>query len=320
MGGVMDFCGATDIGRRRSNNEDHFLIADISRSMQVHQTSLTLDHRTRLFGGTKGKLLLVADGMGGHEAGERASQLVIDGIVDYTLNRLSWFMFDDGHTEQEFEEQLKQGLIECQRRIDCEVAAMPARRGMGSTLTLSYIVWPRMFLVHVGDSRCYLLRRGTLQQLTRDHTLAALNEENQNPGRAPGEDSDLDSKESRSPMANILWNVIGGAGHDPHPDAQAMDLEIGDTILLCTDGLNKHLSKREINAILSLPIKPNEKCRQLIDAANAAGGSDNVTVVVCSFIDGAEATEMNASIELPLEEKLANTDEFVAVDDRLSPT
>jgi PPM family protein phosphatase len=308
MSGNMDCCGATDIGMQRSNNEDQFLIADVSKSMRVYRTSLALDHQTRLFGSTKGKLLLVADGMGGHEAGERASQLVIDGIVDHTLNRLSWFMFNDCQSEEEFEEDLKHGLIACQRRIDREVAAIPSRRGMGSTLTLCYIVWPRMFVVHVGDSRCYLFRDGQLRQLTRDHTLATLNAEVKHGGSANAEDTD----ESEGLMAHVLWNAIGGVGEDPHPDAQAMDLKVGDTILLCTYGLNKHLSKRQISEILARPAKTDELCKDLIDAANKAGGSDNVTVVISRFSEHSEALEANAEVELALEDTQPITDEFDA--------
>ncbi|MCA9133018.1 MAG: hypothetical protein KDA45_07675, partial [Planctomycetales bacterium] len=105
MSGFMDCCGLSDIGRQRSSNEDQFLISDVCKSMRVHQTSLALDHQTRLFGETQGKLLLVADGMGGHEAGERASQLAIDSFVDYALNRLSWFISPSGESEEDFEEQ-----------------------------------------------------------------------------------------------------------------------------------------------------------------------------------------------------------------------
>ena len=78
MSGFMDCFGSSDIGRSRDTNEDHFLISDVCKSMRVHQTSLGLDHQTRLFGNTQGKLLMVADRMGGHDAGERASQLVLD--------------------------------------------------------------------------------------------------------------------------------------------------------------------------------------------------------------------------------------------------
>src|SRR5688500_14819628 len=103
----MHCYGATDVGRRREANEDQFLIADLKKSMDVHQTSLALDHHTRLYGGSKGKLLLVADGMGGHAAGERASTIAVDGVATYVLNTLHWmFRLGDG-SEDDFVEDLK---------------------------------------------------------------------------------------------------------------------------------------------------------------------------------------------------------------------
>lgn len=296
MIGKMECSDATDIGKKRDSNEDQFLISDVSKSMRVHRTSLALDHHTRLFGETKGKLLLVADGMGGHEAGERASQLVIDSMVDHVLNRLSWFLYDTQEDDAEFEKQLKQGLLACQRTIERETSAIPQRRGMGSTLTLAYIVWPRMFVVHVGDSRCYLLRDGMMQRLTRDHTVAALSEASL--GVSDTNDHEI---EGDRPGANLLYNIIGG-DVDPHPDALALDLKIGDTLLLCTDGLNKHLSNSKIHDILQAEADTDAICERLIAEANRAGGSDNTTVVVSRFSDKDVEAEACQEVELPLEE------------------
>lgn len=311
MSGMMDCYGATDIGKKRRRNEDQFLISDVSKSMRVHHTSLALDHQTRLFGETKGKLLLVADGMGGHEAGERASQLVIDSIVDYVLNRLSWFMFESCLTDEDFEAQLKQGLVACQGRIDREVAAMPQRTGMGSTLTMGYIVWPRLFLVHVGDCRCYLLRDGQLQQLTRDHTLANLQAGRREDDTHAGDAETTEDQEN--PLTHVLWNVIGGGSKAPHPDALAYDLKLGDTLLLCSDGLTKHLSGRHIKEILSREEGTESICAKLIHAANNAGGSDNITVIVSRFADRVNESAMLEEVELPLDApSLADTAEFEA--------
>ncbi|WP_197356272.1 PP2C family protein-serine/threonine phosphatase [Aureliella helgolandensis] len=312
---MMDCCGGSDIGRERSSNQDQFLISDVSKSMRIHQTSLALDHQTRLFGETKGKLVLVADGMGGHEAGERASQLVIDTMVDFTLNRLSWFIEGSCDDDDEFQSQLKQGLIACQRQINRETAAIPQRRGMGSTLTLAYIVWPRMFLVHVGDSRCYLLRDGVLQQLTRDHTLAELAGAVANESGSP-RPTDQDAPDGDNAMSHILWNVIGGDGKEPHPDATALELRMGDTLLLCTDGLNKHLSHSTIRQILSEDLPTNSVCQKLIDQANLAGGTDNTTVVVTRFSEAEPKQVQLQEATIAFDEGLEDTAEFPVLSEK----
>jgi len=269
-----------------------------------------------MFGETQGKLLLVADGMGGHEAGERASQLVTDEIVDYILNRLTWFMADAYENEEEFEEQLKYALLSCQNRIDREVAEVPQHRGMGSTLTMGYIAWPMLFIVHVGDSRCYCLRDGVLEQLTRDHTLARLAAESHTAtldlpygdGTVASSDDQEDSAVTRGYMSNVLWNVIGGGtDNKPNPEAKAYELRKRDTILLCSDGLTNMLSRQEIMEILSQDIGTDAICSQLVDAANEAGGKDNITVIVSRFLDRTVDETVPTEVVLPLNAPLADT-------------
>src|SRR5947209_1795229 len=104
MLGRMDCCGLTDIGRVREANEDQYLIADLSKSMRIYRTSLGLDDQTRLFGSSQGKLFLVADGMGGHAAGKRASALAVDSLTTYVLNTMHWFFRLRGDQEEYFED------------------------------------------------------------------------------------------------------------------------------------------------------------------------------------------------------------------------
>lgn len=315
MSGFMDCFGASDIGRSRATNEDHFLISDVCKSMRVHQTSLGLDHQTRLFGNTQGKLLMVADGMGGHDAGERASQLVLDTIVDYVLNVLSWILHSDSAAEENFVDQLKKSLIACQNRIDKESASVEQHRKMGSTLTLAYIIWPRAFLIHVGDSRCYLFRERKLQQLTRDHTLAQLvkdsvrDEDPKNQNEILGGNGDS--------MSHVLWNVIGGGSEKPHPDALAIDLEIGDTLVLCTDGLSNTVSSSKIQEALSRNSSAATVCTELISEANQAGGSDNITLVVSRFLNEMPREMLIQELEEPLA-ATTDTGEFVAVESSIT--
>src|SRR5437763_9216083 len=117
MRGKMDCFGLTDVGTAREANEDQFLIADLNKSMLIHQTSLQLEDHTRLFGGSQGKLLLVADGMGGHVAGQRASTLAVDTVTRYVLNTMSWFLRLEPGREDDLQEELKTALERCQQRI-----------------------------------------------------------------------------------------------------------------------------------------------------------------------------------------------------------
>jgi protein phosphatase len=281
MNGKMDCCGDTHVGVRRATNEDQFLIAELNKSMRVLQTSLGLDHQTRMFGTSQGKLMVVADGMGGHEAGERASQLAVDSVVTYVLNTMQWFFRFDAENDQEVREELCASLLHCQKMLADEVDSLPQRHGMGTTLTMAYLLWPRLYLVHVGDSRCYLLRGGKLRQITRDHTLAQLSKE------ASGE-TDPDADEDEGPQAkgsNSLWNVISASDDHLSPEIYTAELQLGDVLLLCTDGLYKHVRRQRLAEVLQSGRNSQQICQALIDEANNDGGSDNITVVAARFCE-----------------------------------
>jgi protein phosphatase len=278
MRGKMDCYGLTDVGKKRESNQDQFLFADLSRSMLVHQTSLHLDEHTRLFGGSQGKLFLVADGMGGHAAGERASTLAVDTIARYVLNTMPWFLRLREGNEDDLKEELKAAMERCQERIEDEASAHAEREGMGTTLTLAYLLWPRLYVVHAGDSRCYLLRGSRLEQITRDHTVAQqlVDQGAITPEAAEG-----------SRWSHMLWNCIGGGSRELSPEVYKTTLAVGDTLLLCTDGLTKCVPDAPLVEVLSRGQNAEETCRQLVDEANAAGGPDNITVVVAHFRDAA---------------------------------
>jgi protein phosphatase len=295
MLGKMDCAGATDVGRARRHNEDQFLIADLNKSMRVHQTSLGLDHQTRLFGHSQGKLLLVADGLGGHASGERASTIAVDRITTYVLNTLTWFFRLDAHTEHEFLDELGEALRECQREIAREAAVRPQQKGMGTTLTMAYLIWPTMYIVHVGDSRCYLHRDGQIARLTTDHTVAEQLISRGALGRSEAE---------HSRWSDVLLNVIGGDSDSLVPEVHKVQLRLGDAVLLCTDGLTKHVEENEIAEALGHSRRSAEIVVGLIDRANALGGSDNVTVIVARFVDEQQTNTSTAVVEVeePIED------------------
>src|SRR5689334_5558734 len=132
MRGKMDCFGLSDPGRVRENNEDQFLIADLNKSLLIHQTSLSQEDHTRLFGGSQGALLVVADGMGGHAAGQRASAIAVQTIEHYVLNTMPWFFHLQEEQENDLMDELKSALEVCHRSITSAASARPDQRGMGS--------------------------------------------------------------------------------------------------------------------------------------------------------------------------------------------
>ena len=262
--------GLSDCGRVRETNQDQFLIAELTKSMLVSATTLELGER--VFGCVQGEILLVADGMGGHAAGEHASHLAISHLVHRLLNSVHWFFQGDDGKEDDFVANLQNLMQDTNEKILLESAKNASVRGMGTTWTMAHRIGRRMFVVHAGDSRCYLYRNGAVEQLTTDHTLARQMVEKG--GMRP-------EHESMSRWSNVLWNVLGGNSNDEVvAEALRVDLEDGDLIVLCSDGLHRYVTEEMLAEVLSVTEDPESACRTLIDFANASGGQDNVTVVV----------------------------------------
>jgi protein phosphatase len=289
---VVDCFGLTDVGKVRANNEDQFLIADLSKSMRVLQSSLPDEHDTRRFGVHHGKLLLVADGMGGVAGGEVAAGVAVHTVASYVLNTMPWFFQVQDGREQELEGELKTALEACQRSVEAAATGQPGRPPMGTTLTMAYLLWPRLYVVHAGDSRCYLSRGNKLHQITRDHTVAQQMVEQ-------GLLSPSEAEESR--WSHVLWNCIGGGTHELSPEVYKATLEEGDTILLCTDGLSKTVPEGRVVEVLQKVRKAEDACRQLVAEAVAGGGPDNITVVLARLQGGfgAEDTLVDGTEYLP---------------------
>lgn len=267
---AFNACGATDAGRVRPSNQDQFLIAQLNKSMRVSATSLTLDER--LYGHVQGEILLVADGMGGHAAGEKASRLAIGHLVRQLLGSVHWHFQGDEDDETQFRKNLQQLLKKAHARILMESAQHLDQRGMGTTLTMAYLVWPTLYVVHAGDSRCYLVRNRKAIPLTTDHTLARQMVEAG--GLKPEEEAD-------SKWSNVLWNVLGGrADGELTADVRREELRAGDAIVLCSDGLHRYIDEAKLARVVSEAASPAEACERLIELANQAGGEDNITVVV----------------------------------------
>src|SRR6186997_415877 len=158
---VVKAFGITDTGRVRPSNEDQFLIAELTKTMRIWHTSLP-EPKTQ-FGDERGHLFLVADGMGGHRAGEQASALAVVAIEQFTLNTFKWFFHSDGPDAQRVLTQFQAALRQADARILEESAEHPELSGMGTTLTMAYCLDAQLCVVHVGDSRAYIFEDDALQ-------------------------------------------------------------------------------------------------------------------------------------------------------------
>jgi PPM family protein phosphatase len=262
--------GLSDRGQVRSSNEDCFLIAELARTLRVRHTNLPQDKAS--FSCHRGHVFLVADGLGGNQAGEVASSLSVKNIEDFLLNTLKRFSNLQANEEQGALRDLQKALFQADSRIFEETAKHPEWQGMGTTLTLAFAVNWRLFVAHAGDSRCYLHSGGRLQQITQDHTMTA---EMVRQGILPAQNQE------NHPWRHVVTNVLGGSEPGVRVELHSLDLHEADTILLCSDGLTDMVSAAEIAVILQEEKnEPQRACERLIRAANKQGGKDNITAVI----------------------------------------
>jgi PPM family protein phosphatase len=263
--------GITDQGRVRASNEDQFLIAELTKTMRIWHASLP-DAKAQ-FGDERGHLFLVADGMGGHQGGEEASALAVLAIQQFTLNTLKWF-FESKQEAQRVLAQFQAALRHADARIREQAAEHQEFSGMGTTVTMAYHLDAQLCVVHVGDSRAYLFRDAELDQLTRDHTLMA--EMIQSGAIQPAE-------VEKHRFRHVITNVVGGDDVGVIVEAHAVEVQAGDRLLLCSDGLTEMVTNDAIGATLRAEPEPEPACRALVTQANEAGGRDNITVVIVRF-------------------------------------
>jgi serine/threonine protein phosphatase PrpC len=270
----LDVSGDSDIGCTRSENQDHYLIADLRRQIVIRQTDLPVNERDEMFGSCEGSLFIVADGMGGHNDGERASRTAVKATALYVLDMMHWFLKLNCDDEQDFVDELSNSLSVVQDRLWSQSDG--SSRGMGTTVTMAYLLWPKMYVIHAGDSRCYLFRAGKLEQLTTDHTLA---QQMLDAGAMSVEEA------ATSRWRHVLWNCVGGANASVRPEAIRVRLEVGDTLLLCSDGLNRMIDDTLIASILRDCETSGDAVAELVLAAKAAGGKDNISAIVCRILE-----------------------------------
>ena len=265
--------GTSHPGRVRANNEDHFLVAKLAKSMAIQETNLAHAGATR-FSDEDGYLLVVADGMGGAAAGERASAMAVHSIEQFALNTLKWFFHLGGKGEGVLLDELRQSVEAADRSVCDAAQANYQLAGMGTTLTVAYCVGADLYVVHAGDSRAYLFRDGRLDQVTCDHTLVQLLVEN---GIITPEAARTHARR------NVVTNVVGGPQVGVQSEIHKIRLRDGDLLLLCSDGLTEALPDDAIAAAMGAADEPRAIADRLIGRALDAGAPDNVTVIVARY-------------------------------------
>ena len=242
----FEVASLTDIGRQRINNEDSCLYWEPDSDEEFSR---------------KGRLAVIADGMGGYEGGQEASRLAVE-TVRYVYDR----DFSDDR-----QNALVTGLRSAHEAIQLFAAQHPQFAGMGTTCTALSVIDRRLCFAHIGDSRLYLLRAGSTSRLTRDHSYVGRLVES---GIVRSEDAES------HPQRHILTAALGsGQEVIPHTPEQPVPLEEGDVLVLCTDGLWSVVGESELTRI-ALAEPPAEACLKLVNAALERGGPDNVTVII----------------------------------------
>jgi serine/threonine protein phosphatase PrpC len=254
-------CGLSDVGKKRKHNEDAFS-SDVSE-----------------------RLFIVADGMGGHAAGEVASKITVETIGEFIAatrqkEEATW-PFKYNHELDFNSNRLAVAIEKANERVMAAVAAQPWLKGMGTTVVAGLLNERILSLAHVGDSRAYLLRDGQLSRLTDDHSW--VHEQ-----VAAGILTEEEAK--THPLKNVVTRALGG-GPSVSPDLQELVFSSGDRFLFCSDGLTTMVSDEEIRDAAMSIADPEGLCHTLVDMANEKGGVDNVTVVVVDIGDPSGSLE-----------------------------
>jgi serine/threonine protein phosphatase PrpC len=257
--------GMSDVGRVRKNNEDNFVVCNLSTG----EASLTPSLRNHRLG-PRGTLFLVADGMGGEASGEVASQICATTVPKRLYENLKSL---GSVSETNFVLLLREAVEFANQIIFQRAQSEPGFRGMGTTTTAAALFGPHVFVAQVGDSRAYVLRNQEMVQLTRDQTY--LNYLAEIGAEVP---ADLEKDSRRS----ILTQAVGSS--------ETVDVKVtytkvrqGDGLLLCSDGLYNMVKLPHLQSVLAQPGPLPAKCKTLIEKANENGGTDNITMIVAEI-------------------------------------
>ena len=269
----IDVSGLSHPGKVRARNEDHFIVTRIGRYLETVLTTLPsgdVPNRAE----ESGYAMIVADGMGGHAGGELASRMAIGGLVRLVLAMPDWIFRLNESVTADVTTRSKRRVRELHTLLIDHAKKDPGVRGMGTTLTLARIMGRHLQIVHVGDSRAYLLRGDRLHRLTRDHTYVQLLVDS----------GELSKEEAaRFGARHLLVNALGGFSEDVEVDVDYLKLASGDRLLLCSDGLTDLVDDDVIRQVLMDCRDSADACHNLVEQALGKGGTDNVTAVVAGY-------------------------------------
>jgi serine/threonine protein phosphatase PrpC len=271
----IDAWGLTHRGKVRSENQDHFFAGALVRGVTVVATSVTDDRAPILHAERLASLGIVADGVGSTDGGGEAARIAVSGL----LASVSRFFHDADRAEAQdpdvFSRLLNEAALACHESLLSKSQEEGGARRFATTLTLFLGLWPHAYLLQVGDSRCYVYREGRLTQITRDQTMAQ-----------ELVDSGVLTRDAaeRTRWANVLSSAIGGP--EAAPVITRVVRERGTVVLLCSDGLTKHVSDKAIASRLAAMTSSRQVAEQLLQDALDGGGGDNITIVVGRTLPG----------------------------------
>ncbi len=276
----VEISARTDRGLRRETNEDAYLVFRTGRFLQRVQSNIEEGELESRYD-VAGHIMAVADGMGGAAAGEVASREALLEAFRLILRSPKWLLtLDDPLTRsseiQSFFERVRGYIAGMHDALLRHASQNPHAAGMGTTLTLVYSLGLDLFVAHVGDSRAYLYRDGVLHHITRDHTVAQHLADS---GTISQEEVD------EHPERHILTSVVGGHGGALQGDMHHVPLQVGDAVVVCTDGLSGQAKDEEINEVLRNAASCDDACDALIALAHERGAPDNVTVIVARYFE-----------------------------------
>jgi protein phosphatase len=277
----VDYAAQPHQGLVRTNNEDHYLVVRFGRSLENLQTNVSPEILRPNYNLT-GYGFLVADGLGGMAGGEIASRTALTKIINLVIDTPDWILgFEDDANIETIMKRMSERFLKVDETLKNDADHDASLSGMGTTLTTAATLNNDMVIGHIGDSRAYLFRNNALTQLTRDHTVAQ-----------ELIDAGLDhSDPATQSMRHELTAALGSLGSRIQPQVQRIRLQNHDQILLCTDGLTEMVDDKTIASLLRNTSTAAKACEDLTTVALAAGGSDNITVVLSRF----GSTQSNAS-------------------------